>query len=124
MNNSDYPGQKEMALPLARCIIEMGGKIRFSRDGERLEKKLGEYYNLSSEQLLRTDPGSNSKGNRVWRNHIQYARLKAVHRKIIGRPNRDVWSVTSIVSGMGQSATDLSRLITTSLFPNSEDQIP
>jgi hypothetical protein len=94
-NTYDYPNQEAMGIPILRFIAEMGGAITVSVQGDELEDKLAEHYQLTEEQKSRTSDGSHAKGGgRVWRNHIQYARNKLCHSGLLDGSTRNVWRIT------------------------------
>jgi predicted HNH restriction endonuclease len=90
---SDYPSQATMFVPILHFMSELGGIIQFSTEGDLIESKLADYYELSQEQRERKSPDCNAKGQRVWRNHIQYASNKMIEKQLIQRPIRDVWKI-------------------------------
>jgi len=107
----NYPTQSEICIPLLRAIERRGGEISFSRDGTEIERELADHFGLTEAQRLATDPKRNSKGKRIWRNDIQYARLKLVECGEMDKSVRDRWKLTeagrsrigdsSVASGLG-----------------------
>jgi len=101
-----YPNQGDMEVPLLKAIVNRGGQVRFSIDGDALKKELADYYQLSQEERKYTSPKINAKGHRRWRNHIQYVRLKLQKKGEIDNDIRDLWRVTE----KGYQRLELSRL--------------
>lgn len=89
-----YPNQDKMGDPLLRAIATRGGSLWFSIQGEELEEELANVFNLSHEARWFTSPEINAKGNRKWRSHIQYARLKLVVSGDLNNSVRDLWMIT------------------------------
>lgn len=90
-----YPTQESMTGPLLRLIYKMGGRIKFSVEGDYIEQRLGDEFGLSEEERNYADKARyhNTKGGRKWRNHIQWVRNLCVEYGFLGT-ERDIWELT------------------------------
>jgi Mrr restriction endonuclease-like protein len=88
------PNRKFIEEPMLKLLIQLGGSIRFSEQGRFLETELAKTFGLSERERDFADRNYNSKGNRKWRNHLQFVRDQLVKKGHLDNSEWDVWRVT------------------------------
>ncbi len=94
MPEPSYPTRSKLEQPLLDLLIELGGEFNFRDNGEVLEERLANMFNLSAEQRNFSAPNYHSKGNRKWRNEIQFVRNNLVNQGLLDSSVRNIWKVT------------------------------
>ncbi len=90
-----FPKDTDAEIPLLIALAMRGGTICFSTEGEWLEKVLANLFQLNRHAREYSDPSRfRSKGNRAWRNHIQWVRKHLVDQELIDNSISDQWSLT------------------------------
>ena len=93
---NNFPKYGEIEKPLLLSIIKRGGSIYFSIHGDEIEDELADHFDLSDNLRELASDKINAKGNRKWRNMIQYARRSLVDEGYIDNKVRDRWKVTPL----------------------------
>ncbi|MEM9227324.1 MAG: hypothetical protein AAGA45_05095, partial [Verrucomicrobiota bacterium] len=75
--------------------MDLGNDVRFSTMGREIEVRLATEVGLSDADRDFSAPNYNSKGNRKWRNHIQFVKDQLVNKRHISNAKRDIWTVTA-----------------------------
>jgi Mrr restriction endonuclease-like protein len=88
------PNRKLIEEPMLKLLSQLGGSICFSKQGRFLETKLAETFGLYESERDFAACNYNSKGNRKWRNHLQFVRDQLVKKGHLDNSERDVWRVT------------------------------
>jgi len=89
-----YPTRYELEIPLLAFVESSGGSLRFSQKGDELEATLANQFRLTRAQREFTSPDIQSKGHRLWRNHIQFARWHLVNLGYLDNSRHDTWCIT------------------------------
>jgi hypothetical protein len=89
-----YPNRDDIELPLLRALHELRGSVQFSIRGRQLEIMLATHFKLTDEERDFASPNYHSKGNRKWRNHLQFVRDQLVKKGQLSNALHDYWTIT------------------------------
>ena len=107
MPEPSYPTRATLEQPLLDLLIKLGGNFDFQENGGILEHQLADEFNLSEEQRNFSAPNYHSKGNRKWRNEIQFVKDNLVKRGLIDPSERNIWKVTPEGYSQGSNAGNI-----------------
>ncbi len=95
INEPHLPYRPDIEEPLLKAIIQRGGAINFSKHGRDIEIALASHFGLTDTARDFHAPNYHSRGNRKWRNHLQFVRDQLVKKRELDNSTRNIWLVTA-----------------------------